>query len=73
MTNPEITKPKRARLPSGFTTLRDVFTFGMGIAIIVWEVFVSSEVSEAVLAVGLSMAGLPIVFGADEKRKGDDS
>lgn len=56
-------------LPSGFSTLRDALTFVAGIIIIGYEVFVSPEVEIGVLAVGLTMTGLPVVFGADERRK----
>ena len=56
-------------MPSGFTTLRDGITFIAGIVIIGYEVFVSPEVEIGVLAVGLTMTGLPVVFGADERRK----
>jgi hypothetical protein len=59
-----------SRLPSGFTTIRDALTFLVGIIIIGYEVFVSTEVEIGVLAVGLTMTGLPVVFGADERRKG---
>ena len=63
-------KPKGGRLPLGFATLRDVLTFMVGMVIIGYEVFVSAKVDAAVLAVGLTMTGLPLVFGADERRKG---
>ena len=56
-------------MPSGFTTLRDAMTFIAGIVIIGYEVFLSAEVEIGVLAVGLTMTGLPVVFGADERRK----
>lgn len=58
-------------LPSGFATLRDVATFTAGMVIIGYEVFDSNAVEPYVLAVGLTMTGLPLVFGADERRKED--
>lgn len=61
------------RLPSGFATIRDVLAFGAGMAIIYNEVFRSKTVDAAAVAVGISLTGLPIVFGADEKRKSGDS
>lgn len=67
----ENTEPKRKRLPSGFATIRDALTFAAGMGIIGNEVLGSSEVQPAVLAVGLTMTGLPLVFGADERRKKD--
>ena len=63
----------RKRLPSGFATIRDVVTFVSGMVIIGSEVFGSKTVEPAVLAVGLTMTGLPLVFGADERRKGGGS
>jgi hypothetical protein len=57
-------------MPSGFATVRDVVTFVVGMVIIASEVFGSKTVQPAVLAVGLTMTGLPLVFGADERRKG---
>lgn len=74
MTNLPTPPPTRGNgrqlLPSGFTTIRDALTFVIGVVIIGYEVFVSPEVEIGVLAVGLTMTGLPVVFGADERRKG---
>lgn len=64
---------RRRLLPSGFGTLRDLLTFGAGMFIIGFEVFGSKTVEPIVLAVGLTMTGLPVVFGADERRKGADT
>lgn len=63
------------RLPSGFATIRDVLAFAAGMAIIVHEVFMSKTVDASAVAVGVSLTGLPLVFGADERRKsgGDKS
>lgn len=64
---------ERKRLPSGFATIRDALTFAAGMFIIGLEVLGSGDVEPAVLAVGLTMTGLPLVFGADERRrKGGD-
>lgn len=57
------------RLPSGFATLRDVIAFLAGMAIIVHEVFLSKQADATAVAVGVSLTGLPLVFGADERRK----
>lgn len=60
----------RHRLPSGFSTIRDIVSFGVGLAIIGNEVFIQSSADPAVIAVGMAMTGLPLVFGADERKKG---
>ena len=66
---------KRQRMPSGFSSVRDILSFVAGIAMIANEVFLSAQVEVAILTVGVALAGLPVVFGADEKRgkSGDDS
>lgn len=51
------------RLPSGFATLRDAATFLIGMAIIVNEVFLSSSVEPAAVALGVTMTGLPWCSG----------
>lgn len=61
------------RLPSGFATIRDVLTFVAGMAIIVHEVWLSKELDPAAIAVGVTLAGVPLVFGADEKRKSGEA
>jgi hypothetical protein len=54
----------------GFTSLRDLLSFLSGVAIIAHEVwFASGHPQVAILTVGVALAGLPVVFGADEKRK----
>lgn len=65
----EATEKKRLP-PSGFATLRDAITFVAGMVVIGYEVFFSTEVDVMVLAVGLTLSGLPIAFGADERRRG---
>jgi hypothetical protein len=55
-------------LPSGFASIRDLLSFGAGVAIIAHEVWWSKRVDVAILAVGATLAGLPVVFGADEKK-----
>lgn len=55
-------------MPSGFASIRDILSFIAGVAIIANEVFLQSTVEVAVLTVGVALAGLPVVFGADEKR-----
>lgn len=63
--NPE----KARRFSSGFSSLRDVLSFIAGVVIIGHEVFFQNTVEIAILTVGVALAGLPVVFGADEKRK----
>lgn len=62
---------RRRLLPSGFATIRDALTFAAGMVVIGVEVFGKGDVEPAVLAVGLTMTGLPLVFGADERRRGN--
>lgn len=64
------THRKRGRLPSGFTTIRDVVTFVAGLGFVANEVFVSETAEPAIVAVGVTMMGLPLVFGADERKRG---
>lgn len=59
----------RRMLPTGFATLRDVVTFVIGLGIIINEVFLQPTVEPAAVAIGVAMTGLPLVFGADERRK----
>ena len=60
----------RGRLPSGFTTIRDLLTFTAGLGFIGNEVFISENSEPAIIAVGAAMMGLPLVFGADERKRG---
>lgn len=57
-------------LPSGFTTLRDLITFLAGLGFVFNEVFISPSAEPAIIAVGVTMMGLPLVFGADERKRG---
>jgi len=59
----------KSRLPSGFATLRDLVSFVFGAAIVVNEVFLSPTVEAAAVGVGIAFCGLPLVFGADAKKK----
>ena len=59
-------------MPSGFSSVRDILSFVAGIAMIANEVFFSEQVEVAILTVGVALAGLPVVFGADEKRRPTD-
>jgi hypothetical protein len=61
-------QPGGTRLPSGFTTIRDVVSFVAGMAIIGNEVFLSPVVELYAMGVGLALCGLPLVLGADERR-----
>ena len=64
------TSPKRGRLPSGFSTVRDIITFVAGLGFVCNEVFISQTAEPAIVAVGVTMMGLPLVFGADERKRG---
>lgn len=66
----EAPRPSRGRLPSGFATLRDVVTFVAGLGFVGNEVFISATAEPAIIAVGVTMMGLPLVFGADERKRG---
>lgn len=66
---PEMRQPARPRMPSGFSSVRDILSFIAGLGIISNEVFFSDKVEVAILTVGVALAGLPVVFGADERRK----
>lgn len=77
VTEPQKTDPKAGdpsrrggRLPSGFTTIRDIVTFVAGLGFVANEVFVSETAEPAIVAVGVAMMGLPLVFGADERKRG---
>lgn len=69
-TPPEAPRPPSKRLPSGFTTLRDLVTFLAGLGFVGNEVFISNTAEPAIVAVGVTMMGLPLVFGADERKRG---
>jgi hypothetical protein len=58
----------KARFQTGFATLRDVLSFLVGVGITVHEVFLSSSVELYALTAGVALMGLPLVFGADEKK-----
>lgn len=55
-------------LPSGFTTLRDLISFVAGMVIIVNEAFFSPTIELYAMGAGLALCGLPLVFGADERK-----
>ncbi len=59
---------KKARMPSGFASIRDILSFVAGLCVIGNEVFLQDAVEIAILTVGVALCGLPVVFGADEKR-----
>lgn len=62
---------RKAAFTSGFASARDLLTFFAGLAIIGNEVYVSATAEPSIIAVGVVMIGLPVAFGADErKRKG---
>lgn len=65
--------PVRRAFTHGFQSVRDLVTFLGGLAIIANEVFISDTAEPSIVAVGVVMIGLPVAFGADErKRKGGD-
>lgn len=55
-------------MPTGFATLRDVISFVLGVGVVVNEVFFSPSVEAYAIGVGVALMGLPLVFGADERR-----
>lgn len=57
------------RFTTGFTSLRDVLSFIAGVVLIGHEVFFSKTIEVSVLTMGVALAGLPVVFGADEKKR----
>jgi hypothetical protein len=56
-------------MPSGFSSLRDLLSFVAGMVIVGNEVFFQQAVEVALLTVGVALLGLPVVFGADERKK----
>lgn len=68
--SPPSQPPERKRFGSGFATARDLITFLAGLAFVGNEVFISSTAEPAIIAVGVTMMGLPLVFGADERKRG---
>lgn len=67
---PQPSPSERKRFGSGFATARDLITFIAGLAFVGNEVFVSATAEPAIIAVGVTMMGLPLVFGADERKRG---
>lgn len=68
-----VEKPSRKRaarrgLPTGFATIRDVISFVLGMGIVINEVFFSPSVEAYAIGVGVTLMGLPLVLGADERR-----
>lgn len=57
------------RLSSGFTTVRDLASFVVGVALIIHEVFVNAQADAYIVGVGVALTGLPLVLGADEKKR----
>ena len=71
---PETAAPartERRRIPTGFATMRDVISFMVGMAIILNEVFRQESAEPTAVAIGVALTGLPLVFGADERRRGE--
>lgn len=64
---PAVIKARRG-LPSGFASIRDLICFVAGLIIIGNEVFFSSQIEAYAIGVGVALAGLPLVFGADERK-----
>jgi hypothetical protein len=64
---PAVIKAKRG-LPSGFASIRDLICFIAGLIIIGNEVFFSPEIEAYAIGVGVALLGLPLVFGADERK-----
>lgn len=68
VTQAAVVEKKRRTLPSGFTTLRDAISFVLGAVILVNEIFFSDTVEPYAFGVSIALMGLPLVFGADEKK-----
>jgi hypothetical protein len=66
--DPEPDPPAKPRLPSGFSTIRDLLLFIAGLAIIVNEVFIAGKVDPTAVGIGVALTGAPLVFGADERK-----
>jgi hypothetical protein len=64
---PAVATPRKG-LPSGFASVRDLICFVAGLIIIGNEVFFSQEIEAYAIGVGVALAGLPLVFGADERK-----
>lgn len=65
---PSALKVKRG-LPSGFASIRDLICFVAGLIIIGNEVFFSrGDIEAYAIGVGVALLGLPLVFGADERK-----
>lgn len=61
--------PRRSpRLPSGFKTARDLISFIAGMLVIGHEVFFQESIDALAVGIGGALLGLPVVFGADERR-----
>jgi hypothetical protein len=64
--------PRRRRkgkgMPSGFASVRDLISFVAGMGIIGNEIFLSDKIEIYAIGVGVALAGLPVVFGADERK-----
>jgi hypothetical protein len=64
---PAVAKERRG-LPSGFASIRDLICFIAGLIIIGNEVFFSHGIEAYAIGVGVALLGLPLVFGADERK-----
>lgn len=64
-----VERTDRDRFSSGFHTLRDLASFVFGVALIVHEVFVNTQADAYIVGVGVAFCGLPLVLGADEKKR----
>lgn len=64
---PAVVKGRRG-LPSGFASIRDLICFVAGLIIIGNEVFFSPVIEAYAIGVGVALLGLPLVFGADERK-----
>lgn len=63
-----VRRRRKKGLPSGFASIRDLVSFVAGMGIIGNEIFLSDKVEVYAIGVGIALAGLPVVFGADERR-----
>lgn len=62
---------QRSRMPSGFRSVRDVLTAGLGAAGIVHETLLSQQERPTLLIIYAGLLGLPLVFREQDKRPSD--
>ena len=59
---------RRRKMTSGFSTVRDLLSYLLGLAVIGYEVFAADKVDWGALLVGMGLMGLPLALGAGDPR-----